>query len=255
MPSSGSCCAGCAWSSTLRRARPLPLPGAGRRRQGPDTHVDDIAGDHIAIVHRAAEERCRTGQGRQGIAGRGGRHARRCTPRCWPACSRTSDCARSPAASTRAPGASASSSGRDRRWRGPARSWWWPPNWSRPAGSGAGSAPGSNPAWVEQVGGDLLRRSYSEPRWNAKRASVEATEKVMLLGVTAGRRAHRAVRPDRSGTVPGTVHPACPGGAGLDDPAPLLHPEPAGPGRRRRLGGPHQTPGHRGRRRDAVRAV
>ena len=38
--------------------------------------------------------------------------------------------------------------------------------------------------WVERVGGDLLRRSYSEPRWNAKRASVEATEKVMLLGVT-----------------------------------------------------------------------
>ena len=40
------------------------------------------------------------------------------------------------------------------------------------------------PGWVEQVGGDLLRRSYSEPRWNGKRASVEATEKVMLLGVT-----------------------------------------------------------------------
>jgi ATP-dependent helicase HrpA len=41
-----------------------------------------------------------------------------------------------------------------------------------------------DPAWVERVGGDLLRRSYSEPRWNAKRGSVEATEKVMLLGVT-----------------------------------------------------------------------
>ena len=41
-----------------------------------------------------------------------------------------------------------------------------------------------DPAWVETVGGDLLRRSYSEPRWNAKRGSVEATEKVMLLGVT-----------------------------------------------------------------------
>jgi ATP-dependent helicase HrpA len=40
------------------------------------------------------------------------------------------------------------------------------------------------PDWVEQVGGDLLRRNYSEPRWNGKRASVEATEKVTLLGVT-----------------------------------------------------------------------
>ena len=40
------------------------------------------------------------------------------------------------------------------------------------------------PGWVERVGGDLLRRNYSEPRWNGKRASVEATEKVTLLGVT-----------------------------------------------------------------------
>jgi len=40
------------------------------------------------------------------------------------------------------------------------------------------------PGWVEKVGGDLLRRSYSEPRWNSRRASVEATEKVTLLGVT-----------------------------------------------------------------------
>ena len=40
------------------------------------------------------------------------------------------------------------------------------------------------PGWVEAVGGDLVRRTYSEPRWNGKRASVEATEKVMLLGVT-----------------------------------------------------------------------
>jgi len=40
------------------------------------------------------------------------------------------------------------------------------------------------PGWIEQVGGDLLRRSYSEPRWSAKRQAVLATEKVMLLGVT-----------------------------------------------------------------------
>ncbi len=40
------------------------------------------------------------------------------------------------------------------------------------------------PGWVEKVGADQLRRSYSEPRWNGRRASVEATEKVTLLGVT-----------------------------------------------------------------------
>ena len=41
-----------------------------------------------------------------------------------------------------------------------------------------------DPTWVEQVGGDLLRRSYSEPRWDARRGQVTATEKVTLLGVT-----------------------------------------------------------------------
>ena len=41
-----------------------------------------------------------------------------------------------------------------------------------------------DPVWVEQVGGDLLRRSYSEPRWDARRGQVIATERVTLLGVT-----------------------------------------------------------------------
>ncbi len=41
-----------------------------------------------------------------------------------------------------------------------------------------------DPTWVEQVGGDLLKRSYSEPRWDSRRGQVTATEKVMLLGVT-----------------------------------------------------------------------
>lgn len=41
-----------------------------------------------------------------------------------------------------------------------------------------------DPAWVEEVGGDLLRRSYSDPHWSAKRQAAMASEKVMLLGVT-----------------------------------------------------------------------
>ncbi|MET3805717.1 ATP-dependent helicase HrpA [Nakamurella sp. UYEF19] len=41
-----------------------------------------------------------------------------------------------------------------------------------------------DPTWVEQVGGDLLKRTYSEPRWDARRGQVTATEKVTLLGVT-----------------------------------------------------------------------
>jgi ATP-dependent helicase HrpA len=51
------------------------------------------------------------------------------------------------------------------------------------------------PDWIEAVGGDLLRRSYSEPHWSGKRQAVMATEKVMLLGVTLI--AARAVSYDR----------------------------------------------------------
>jgi ATP-dependent helicase HrpA len=39
------------------------------------------------------------------------------------------------------------------------------------------------PAWAESLAGDLVRRSYSEPRWDARRAAVMATEKVSLYGL------------------------------------------------------------------------
>ncbi len=44
-------------------------------------------------------------------------------------------------------------------------------------------------AWVEEVGGHLLSRTYSEPRWSARSGQVVATERVTLLGVpiVAGR--------------------------------------------------------------------
>ena len=40
------------------------------------------------------------------------------------------------------------------------------------------------PAWAETVGAHLIKRSHSEPRWESKRGSAVATEKVTLLGVT-----------------------------------------------------------------------
>ncbi|HXZ66935.1 MAG TPA: DUF3418 domain-containing protein, partial [Streptosporangiaceae bacterium] len=39
------------------------------------------------------------------------------------------------------------------------------------------------PEWAESLAGDLVRRSYSEPRWDARRAAVLATEKVTLYGL------------------------------------------------------------------------
>ncbi|WP_300344003.1 ATP-dependent RNA helicase HrpA [Nesterenkonia sp.] len=39
------------------------------------------------------------------------------------------------------------------------------------------------PAWAEEVGRHLLKRSYSDPVWSSKRGAVVATERVTLFGV------------------------------------------------------------------------
>ncbi|MFP5361280.1 MAG: ATP-dependent RNA helicase HrpA [Thermoleophilia bacterium] len=39
------------------------------------------------------------------------------------------------------------------------------------------------PRWIEPLAEHLVKRSYSEPRWEAKRGSVVATERVTLYGV------------------------------------------------------------------------
>jgi ATP-dependent helicase HrpA len=46
------------------------------------------------------------------------------------------------------------------------------------------------PDWIEPLAGHLLKRTYSEPRWDRKRGSVVATERATLYGlpVVAGRR-------------------------------------------------------------------
>ena len=40
-----------------------------------------------------------------------------------------------------------------------------------------------DPLWAERLGGDLVKRSYSEPHWSNKRASALAHERVTLYGV------------------------------------------------------------------------
>jgi ATP-dependent helicase HrpA len=40
-----------------------------------------------------------------------------------------------------------------------------------------------DPTWAEQLGGDLVKRSYSEPYWSKKRESALAHERVTLYGV------------------------------------------------------------------------
>ncbi|GFZ84052.1 ATP-dependent RNA helicase HrpA [Nesterenkonia alkaliphila] len=40
-----------------------------------------------------------------------------------------------------------------------------------------------DPAWAEEIGGHLVKRSHSDPVWSAKRGAVVATERVTLFGV------------------------------------------------------------------------
>ncbi|HEX2131068.1 MAG TPA: ATP-dependent RNA helicase HrpA [Actinophytocola sp.] len=40
-----------------------------------------------------------------------------------------------------------------------------------------------DPEWIEPAAGHLVRRTYSEPRWEKKRAAVMASERVTLLGL------------------------------------------------------------------------
>ncbi len=40
-----------------------------------------------------------------------------------------------------------------------------------------------DPAWLEELGGDLCRYSYSEPRWDRERGEVRAKERVSLFGL------------------------------------------------------------------------
>ncbi|MGI8416515.1 MAG: DUF3418 domain-containing protein, partial [Nakamurella sp.] len=52
-----------------------------------------------------------------------------------------------------------------------------------------------DPLWAEKVGEHLVKRSYSEPRWDARRGAVVGTERVTLLGVVLT--AARTVQFDR----------------------------------------------------------
>ncbi|HEY7803515.1 MAG TPA: DUF3418 domain-containing protein, partial [Orrella sp.] len=49
-----------------------------------------------------------------------------------------------------------------------------------------------DPLWIERVGGHLLQRSWSDPRWDAKRGQVVANERASLFGLPIynGRQVH-----------------------------------------------------------------
>ena len=90
------------------------------------------------------------------------------------------------------------------------------------------------PRWVEPLAEHLVRRTYEEPRWDRRRGSVVATERVTLYGLPIVAGAHGRLRADRPRAVARAVHPPRARGGGLGDAARVLRRQPRAAWRRSR---------------------
>jgi ATP-dependent helicase HrpA len=114
----------------------------------------------------------------------------RSTCRCWPACWAMSAASSTTRMSTWARAASSSTAIPARTWpRSPAAGSW-RPNWWRRRGCSAAASRKIEPAWIEQVGGHLLKKQLLDPHWEKKAAEVTALERATLYGIVVynGRR-------------------------------------------------------------------
>ena len=69
------------------------------------------------------------------------------------------------------------------------------------------------PEWAESLAAHLVRRSYSEPRWDARRGAVMATERVNLYGLPIV-----AARPVNYARIdPAAARARRPGGGGMTE--------------------------------------
>ena len=110
------------------------------------------------------------------------------------------------------------------------------------------------PEWAEPLAADLVRRSYSEPHWDAKRGAAMALEKVTLYGlpIVADRKVNYA-RVD-----PAAAREMFITGALVEgdwEPTTSSSRVTSGCWKRRQPGGPGQAARHRRRRRGAFRLL
>ena len=111
------------------------------------------------------------------------------------------------------------------------------------------------PEWAEQLGAHLVKRTYSEPHWSKKRASVMAHERVTLYGVPLV--ADRLVAFGKVDVALSRElfirHALVYGEWNTQAPLPRHQPAAAGGGRGARA--PRPAPRHRGRRAHALRLL
>ena len=90
------------------------------------------------------------------------------------------------------------------------------------------------PEWAESLAGDLVRRSYSEPRWDARRGAVMAAEKVTLYGLPIVAARPGELRHHRSRRLPGTCSSSTPWSRATGRPTTRSSPATSAPGRKPR---------------------
>ena len=83
-----------------------------------------------------------------------------------------------------------------------------------------------DPVWAERLGGDLVKRTYSEPHWSKKRESALAHERVTLYGVPLVADRVVPARPAPARRGPRAVRPARARAGGVARPAPVLRDQP-----------------------------
>ena len=247
-PRSGGCAGastcttcGCASGRTCTASSGRPPRTSASRRAGTDgTSRSASRAQHGASSARPA------GPGGRGAGDAARRRSRRgsripadwptgCTCPCWPGCSRTSACRTPSQARGSARPLTEFAGARGARFAifpdsALARK---PPHWVVAAELVETSrlwarvAARIEPEWAEALAAHLVRRSYSEPHWDARRGAAVATERVTPVRAADRGRPDGQLRPDRPGGRPGAVHPARAGRGRLADPPQVLRPQPA----------------------------
>ena len=108
-----------------------------------------------------------------------------------------------------------------------------------------------DPGWIEPLAGHLVRRSYGEPWWDARRGRGPDHREGDAVRAPGRRRPAAGARPGRPGPGPPPVHRARPGGRRLVHPPSLRRRQPGAGGRGAGARGPDPPPRPAGDRRGA----
>ncbi len=152
---------------------------------------------------------------------------------------------RRPCASTSAPAARGSRSSPAAAWPGRTRSSLMAAELVETSRLWARQNAAIEPAWAERLGGDLVKRTYSEPHWSQEAARRDGPRAGHPVRRAARRRPADLLRQGRPRAGPRALHPARARVRRVAHPAPVPRRQPATAGGGRRARAPGPAPRHR----------